>query len=414
MMPNLTAARLFSPRRAITVIAALTLSIVILMSAFAQGFGPAGPSAATGHSSIVATGIVTFEEGPARWHVTRHTAEAGGEPYTINRSGFLIAENTPLLVTLQSNSLRYRIAGGEALAVAGGESFTVETFGAPDTFVFMQTLPEDGSQLPNDVDRILTSASFEAPAGLFDADLLRDVLAENESWTLPGGAVPTTIFVLRGEVEVSSDRLTSTLEGGESAIFEGDLEVTAIADGSEIYAGFVGASVPELATPAAATPNAATPLPATPVPATPVPATPEPVPPTPTPVPPTPAPTEAPADPGTDTDEDGLTDMEEAALGTDPANPDTDDDGITDFDEVNVWGSDPLNIDSDGDTLYDDGELIYGTSILNPDTDGDGLGDGDEVYLHDTDPTLPDTDGDGFDDGWEIENSTDPLRGPDD
>jgi predicted lipoprotein with Yx(FWY)xxD motif len=56
--------------------------------------------------------------------------------------------------------------------------------------------------------------------------------------------------------------------------------------------------------------------------------------------------------------------------------------------------------------------LLYGTSILNPDTDGDGLSDGDEVYLHETDPTNPDSDGDGFSDGWEIENNTDPNRGP--
>jgi hypothetical protein len=410
-MPNLTTASPFSPRRVIAAIIAVILSVAALVSAFAQGFGPAGPSPAMGHSSIVASGIVALEEGPARWHVTRHPAEFGGEPYTINSPGFLIAENTPLLVTLQSNGLRYRLAGDEVLAVTGGESFTVETFGAPDTFIFVQTLPEAGTQLPNHVDRILTSASFDAPAGLFDADLLRDVLSENETWTVPGGAIPTSVFVLRGEVEVVSDRITSTLETGEAAVFEGELEITAIADGSVIYAGFVGASVPELATPEAATPIPATPVPATPVPATPVPATPTPVPATPAP---TPAPTEAPVDPGTDTDDDGLTDMEEAALGTDPANSDTDDDGISDGDEVNVWGSDPLNIDSDGDTLYDGGELIWGTSILNPDTDGDGLSDGDEVYLHDTDPTNPDTDGDGFNDGWEIDNSTDLLRGPED
>ncbi len=44
-----------------------------------------------------------------------------------------------------------------------------------------------------------------------------------------------------------------------------------------------------------------------------------------------------------DTDNDGLTDGEEATLGTDPNNPDTDSDGIEDGEEV-MSGSDPLNI----------------------------------------------------------------------
>jgi hypothetical protein len=401
--------RPWSPRRSLAAILSLLLAVGALMTAVAQGFGPAGPSPATGHSSIVASQTADFEEGLARWHVTRHTAEAGGETFTAPRAGFVIAESTPVLITLESTGLRYRLADGEAMGIAPGDAFTAETFGAPDTFIFLTVLPENGEPPANPTDRLFTSASFDVPTGSFDADLLRDVLAEDETWTLLHGALPTTIFVLRGEVEVRSDRVTSTIASGEAAMFEGDMEVTAIADGSVVYAGYVGATLPDVATPAPATPEA------TPIPATPVPATPEPATPVPTAEPtvePTAAPTEAPVDDGTDTDEDGLTDVEEAALGTDPENPDTDEDGISDGDEVNVWGSDPLNLDSDGDTLYDGGELIYGTSILNPDTDGDGLSDGDEVYLHDTDPTNPDTDGDGFNDGWEIENNTDPLRGP--
>lgn len=415
MTPIPATPRTRSPRRVMTVLVSLLLAVGALMTAVAQGFGPAGPSPATGHSSIVASGTVTFVDGPARWHITRHVAEVGGDPYTVEHTGFIIAENTPVLVTLGSNDLRYRLAGGEALSVAPGESFVAETFGAPDTFIFMQVLPEEADQIENAADRVLTSASFDVSSGSYDADLLRDVLAEGESWSLLHGAIPTTIFVLQGEVEVESDRTTTLIESGDAAMFEGDMEVTAIADGSVVYAGFVGASLPDLATPAPATPELATPVPATPIPATPVPATPAPTPTVPAPTPtvaPTVAPTEPPAD--TDTDEDGLTDAEEAALGTDPANTDTDEDGITDFDEINVWGSDPLNLDTDGDTLYEGGELIFGTAILNPDTDGDELSDGDEVYLYETDPTNPDTDGDSFNDTVEIENGTDPLQAPED
>ena len=66
-----------------------------------------------------------------------------------------------------------------------------------------------------------------------------------------------------------------------------------------------------------------------------------------------------------DTDGDGLTDAEEADLGTDPELADTDADGLTDFEEVEA-GTDPLLVDSDGDTYSDFDEVNYGTDPLDP------------------------------------------------
>ncbi len=50
--------------------------------------------------------------------------------------------------------------------------------------------------------------------------------------------------------------------------------------------------------------------------------------------------------PSADSDEDGLTDAEEANLGTDPNNPDTDGGGVNDGDEV-TNGTNPLDADDD-------------------------------------------------------------------
>ena len=52
-----------------------------------------------------------------------------------------------------------------------------------------------------------------------------------------------------------------------------------------------------------------------------------------------------------DTDGDGLDDVREADLRTDPLNWDTDGDQLGDGDEVVSWKSDPLNPDTDKDTL---------------------------------------------------------------
>jgi hypothetical protein len=88
-----------------------------------------------------------------------------------------------------------------------------------------------------------------------------------------------------------------------------------------------------------------------------------------------------------DSDGDGLTNLQETELGTDPNIADTDEDGINDGDEVRIWNTNPLNRD----------------------TDGDGLTDGDEVNVHGTDPLKADTDGDGISDAEEVRVGTDPL-----
>ncbi len=112
-----------------------------------------------------------------------------------------------------------------------------------------------------------------------------------------------------------------------------------------------------------------------------------------------------------DTDDDGLTDGDEVNIhGTDPLDPDTDDDGLTDGDEVNIHGTDPLDPDTDDDGLIDGDEIALGTDPFDPDTDDDGLTDGDEVHVYGTDPLDPDTDDDGLTDGDEVNvHGTDPL-----
>lgn len=60
-----------------------------------------------------------------------------------------------------------------------------------------------------------------------------------------------------------------------------------------------------------------------------------------------------------DSDRDGLNDIRERELGTNPQSADTDSDGLSDLDEVEKYGTDPTNPDTDGDG-YLDGEEVEG------------------------------------------------------
>ena len=71
------------------------------------------------------------------------------------------------------------------------------------------------------------------------------------------------------------------------------------------------------------------------------------------------APPIVPAPTLTDTDGDGLLDLEEAEILTDVGNVDTDGDGLSDGAEVGDWGINPLVQDTDGDALRDDYETVH-------------------------------------------------------
>lgn len=127
--------------------------------------------------------------------------------------------------------------------------------------------------------------------------------------------------------------------------------------------------------------------------------------------------------PISDSDADGMGDDEEGLLGTDPTSPDTDQDGIGDLVEV-LTGFNPFEADDptaclalerfrdqDLDGLTDCDEALLGTEDTLVDSDGDGMSDRLEMvaatdYLNRD--TETDTDGDGVSNGEEIRQHSDP------
>ncbi|WP_297960871.1 hypothetical protein [uncultured Ruminococcus sp.] len=121
-----------------------------------------------------------------------------------------------------------------------------------------------------------------------------------------------------------------------------------------------------------------------------------------------------------DSDEDGLPDIYELKIGTDPYDTDTDDDGLTDYQEYVFTQTDPLvydsvtegisdaDADTDEDGLSNIDEFTRRTYPWTPDTDLDGPSDYDEIYVYGTDPLVADSDEDGIDDGSEIKLGLDP------
>ncbi len=112
--------------------------------------------------------------------------------------------------------------------------------------------------------------------------------------------------------------------------------------------------------------------------------------------------------PPVDSDNDGLTDDAEAALGTDAGDDDSDDDGLLDGQEVFVTQTNPLDDDSDDDGLLDGSEVnTHGTLPNVADSDADGVLDGTELGL--TAPEGDDTDAAVFVADADDSSTTNPL-----
>lgn len=124
-----------------------------------------------------------------------------------------------------------------------------------------------------------------------------------------------------------------------------------------------------------------------------------------------------------DSDGDGVSDIKEQSLGTDPLNSDTDGDGCSDGFEVNV-GENPLQApcacgssdrkDTDNDGVSDCEETSQGWKPNRFDTDGDLIPDALELRFHtnakDPDDAKNDIDFDGVASDKEIDVGTNPAK----
>lgn len=376
-------------RRART--AGVALAIVATVS-IAPGDARAAtepPSPATGHAQVVATGVVTFGAGPVHWEVVPNPATTEPAPVATTGPMFIVSDGPAAVIVSDDDGPVARLAEGEALFRPDGASTMLHT-----------TSPSGGDGAALVVVPGSGEGEFTPGAGARDVDLVRDELGTNEVLAVQSD-LPIFLVVTAGSVTVGGTQVaagaTLTQAGGLTVINTGPEAATVVA--AVVGPPLDGASpAPTSAAPA--------PTPATGSGGTSAPS-PSPTSPASTSTTTTTTTTTEPPAP-VDTDSDGLTDAEEAALGTDPNNQDSDMDGIPDGREVNSLGSNPLDTDTDSDGLTDALEVDKSCDINVPDTDGDGLGDAFEANSGFSECSLADTDGDGDDDLAEFSLGTDP------
>ena len=396
-----------APRTTILMLAVGAATAAIPMGQIATA--SAGPAPTGGHSEVIAQSLVVFGDGEFSWQfATLPITDAQPTPMTADPVTFVVADGPAAAIATPTGG------GSGGARLAAGEA----TVALPDVgFDVVAASPEGGSIIGVAITPGAGDGTFTPGPGVRDVDLVRDVLNTNEA-LIVDAEISAFVVVTAGTVSGGG----TTIADGSGVAMTGNITLINTApEAATVLVAVVGPAVGE---------SAPAPIPITPTPPTTTggtgggggdddddgddggddggdddttttttsPTTTSPTTTTTTTEPPAPV----------DTDSDGLTDSEEAALGTDPTNQDSDSDGIPDGREVNSLGSNPLDTDTDSDGLTDALEVDHSCGINQPDSDGDGLGDAFEANSGFSECALADTDGDGDDDLAEFSIGTDP------
>jgi len=325
------------------------------MAALAQAppLEPDEPSPATRHAEVIAHGVAAKPSDEITWRLSVDRAVPPTRAAVEERlAGFILADKGVVALVDESGTYLARIAPGEATwnEPRAARAVVALERKAP-SYYDIALVP--ATELPEGNPGVMGSAPFVAPTGdAFDVDLIRDVLNRAEESIVSTGPSPALLLVTSGMVYMES---TSSgvveMVTGEAAQVAGDVVITGASRvPAAVVVARIGSEVPGQIASGDSTPQA------------------------------TPASVATPVLEAMDSDEDGLTDAQETALGTDPLLLDSDADGVSDRDEIDFYGTDALDPDTDDDELDDADELLtYGTNPLLADTDGDSISDGEEV-----------------------------------
>jgi hypothetical protein len=216
-------------------------------------------SPASGHAQVIAQGIASIP-GEAAWRVVFHSIDPGGAAeLSSGGPGFILVDTGGVVVEEGERSALLAPAEGSFHASPASRLIPI---GERPTGVFtLDLVPSDAADDAGDGIPVFASEPFQAPEGMRDVDLVRDLLEPGESTTIVGSEAPVLILVTLGALRAeATDGSTASLRVGEAATFNGDVVLTAEGQApSTVIAAVIGRGAPGATV--AATPGA-TPVPA--------------------------------------------------------------------------------------------------------------------------------------------------------
>ena len=225
-------------RRPTRAIAGLLAILSLLLSSAGLTLAQSNESPASGHAQVIAHGVLTMPADELTWRLYDGSAPSREDAQVFENEwpGFIIGGEEPVVLDV-FDDLSVVLAGKAQLVRAGAELAVSSLEGEGASYGWL-TLT--AASLDEDPTMQLASDPFDAPDGLRQVDLVRDVLGDDEESEIAGGSVPTFLYLEEGEASVTADDTDSSLEAGEGLLIDGPITVEATDDDTILLAAVIG------------------------------------------------------------------------------------------------------------------------------------------------------------------------------
>jgi hypothetical protein len=219
----------------------LVAVFVLLLSTAGLALAQSNESPASGHAQVIAHGVITMPAKELTWRRYEGSAppRAEAQPSDNVWPGFIIGGEEPVLLDIFDDLSV--VSEGKAALVRKDARLSIASLGQEEAAYDVLALTR--ASLEDDA-AALVSDAFDAPDGLRQVDLVRDVLADGEETELPESATPTFVYVQDGELDLTTeDDESETLEAGEGLLVEGSVSLEAREDDTTLLAAVIGDEV---------------------------------------------------------------------------------------------------------------------------------------------------------------------------
>ena len=205
---------------------------------------------ATGPAQVIAQGVVELPAEEVLWRTLRGRAPLPADaPFVARPLGFVLATDAPLLLVDRATTEQTRLGPGEgALIRAGAEQQLASLGDGPAGYLALELVPAVDAPDAGTATVLQEGQPFAPTPGLHDLDLVRALLAGDETLTVPDTGEPNVILVTAGAVAVGPPGEDgATLLAGEAATFAGELAVEVAGEDDNRAALVVAVISPEVA-----------------------------------------------------------------------------------------------------------------------------------------------------------------------
>lgn len=224
------------------------LAAICALSLFLGALPATQAAPQASHAELIAQGVSTIPSGSMVWRIVlRQPDPAEEHPPIARHLGFTLVRKGTLLITGSERKNDFTLlSAGQASFAREGEALGRDQIGTQATdYWSIELAPTSAAKSTEGGSLVFSGAKFTPPGGRRDLQLVRDVVAANETSDLGALTSNAVLLVTSGSVTVTANGKTSTVKSSKAANLTGSATVTGGSSGGTFVVAQFGLSIEE-------------------------------------------------------------------------------------------------------------------------------------------------------------------------